>query len=219
MLLAQIQREWRLVVRSRSEALNPLVFLTLSVTLFALALDGSAETLRAHAAGVFWVLALLSSLLSLDGMFRRDFSDGTLEQLLLVAEVPFLAILGKILVQWLVTGFAVVLVSPVLGTLLQLPAAVLPDLALVLLIGTPTVSALGAIGAALVVGVRQGGALLGLLLLPLYIPVLIFGTAAVNGLADGAGLAQAYWLGAMSVISMTLAPFAVHAGLKASLDS
>ncbi len=216
----QFQREWRLLARARSEALNPLVFLIMTVTLFALALDGQAQALSRYAAGIFWVLVLLSSLLSLDGMFRRDFEDGSLEQILLLAEVPFLPIIGKMLAQWAATGLPVVLMSPLLGTVLQLPPEALGPLAGALLVGTPTVSMLGAVGAALVVGVRRGGALLGLLVLPLYIPVLIFGTAAVNGLAAGTGgVAQIYWLAAMSVLAVTLAPFAVHAALKISLEN
>ena len=216
----QVLRELRLVLRARAEVLNPIVFLVLTVTLFALALDAQADALRRHAAGIFWVLVLLTNLLSFDQMFRRDYDDGSLEQLLLLAEVPFVAILGKMTVQWLGSGLLVVLLSPLLGTVLQMPPEALLPLALALLAGTPVVAALGAVGAALIVGVSRGGALLGLLVLPLYVPVLIFGTAAVNGLTDGlGGMAQIYWLAAMSVLAVTLSPFAVLAALRISLEN
>ena len=216
----QVVREWRLLMRARSEALNPLIFLVLAVTLFALALDGDANALSRHAAGILWVLVLLTNMMSLDGMFRRDFEDGTLEQLVLLSEVPFVPIIGKMLVQWIATGLVVVVMSPLLGTVLQLPIEALGPLALVLVVGTPVVSLIGAVGAALVVGVRRGGALLGLLVLPMFVPVLIFGTAAVNGLTAGTGgMAQVYWLAAMSVLAATLAPFAVWAALKISLEN
>ncbi len=220
MFRQQVAREWRVLLRARADALNPIIFLVLCVTLFAIALDGNPEALRRHSAGVFWVLVLLTNLLSLDSMFRRDFEDGSLEQILLLSEVPFLPIVGKMLVQWLAAGALIVLVSPLLGTILQMRSEALAPLALALLAGTPAVSMLGAVGAALLVGVRRGGALLGLLTLPFYIPVLIFGTAAVNGLADGGGgMAQIYWLAAMSVLAVTLAPFAVWAALKISVEN
>ncbi len=215
----QLGRELRLAARSRSDVLNPLVFLLLAITLFALALDGKPEVLREHAAGILWVLVLLTNMLALDGMFRRDFDDGSLEQLLLAVDaVPF-AMLAKLLVQWLVTGLIIVLLSPLLGMVLNLPAAVLGTLALVLLAGTPAVSFIGAIGAALTTGARRGGALLALLVLPLLIPVLIFGVSAINrALADEPPRAELYWLGALSVTSLMLSPFATQAGLKIALE-
>ena len=121
LLLEQLRRAFRLALRARAEALNPLVFLLLVVTLFALALDGASDALARHAAGVFWVLVLLTNLLSLDTMFRRDYEDGTLEQMLLLSEMPFVPIIGKMLAQWALSGLTVVALSPLLGTLLQMP--------------------------------------------------------------------------------------------------
>lgn len=215
----QILREFRLAARARSDVLNPLVFLLLSITLFALALEGKPEVLREHAAGILWVLVLLANMLALEGMFRRDFDDGTLEQLLLAGDVAAVALLGKLLVQWLVTGGVIVLLSPVLGLALNLPAGVLGTTALVLFAGTPAVSFIGAIGAALTTGARRGGALLALLVLPLLVPVLIFGVSAINrAFADEPPRAELYWLGALSVASLMCAPFATQAGLRIALE-
>lgn len=218
-LTSQFTREFLLVSRVRTDILNPLVFLLLAVTLFALALDGEPETLRAHAPAVLWTLVLLTNMLALDGLFRRDYDDGVLEQLYLLPESPWLAILGKILVHWLVTGGAMVVVVPLLGLALYLPADVLPVLTLGLLLGTPSVTCLGAIGAALTVGLRRGGALLALLVLPLLIPVLLFGVGAVNRVVAGeAPLAELYWLAALSLASVTAVPFAATAALRISLE-
>lgn len=215
----QIGRELRLAARARSDVLNPLVFLLLSITLFALALEGKPEVLREHAAGILWVLVLLTNMLALEGMFRRDFDDGTLEQLLLADDVATLALLGKLLVQWLVTGGVIVLLSPLLGLALNLPAAVLGTTALVLFAGTPAVSFIGAIGAALTTGARRGGALLALLVLPMLVPVLIFGVSAINrAMIDEPPRAELYWLGALSVASLMFAPFATQAGLRIALE-
>jgi len=219
LLSSQFAREFLLVSRVRTEVLNPLIFLLLAVTLFALALEGRPETLKAHAPAVLWTLVLLTNMLALDGVFRRDFDDGVLEQLFLQAEAPCIAILGKLIVHWLVTGFAMVVCIPLLGLALYLPADVLPVLMLALLLGTPTITCLGAIGAALTVGLRRGGAILALLVLPLLIPVLIFGVSAANRVMDGEpALAELYWLAALSLASITAAPFAVSAALRISLE-
>lgn len=219
LLSSQFAREFLLVSRVRTDVLNPLIFLLLAVTLFALALEGRPEALRAHAPAVLWTLVLLTNMLALDGVFRRDFDDGVLEQLFLLADAPFIAIVGKLIVHWLVTGFAMVVCVPLLGLALFLPGEVVPVLMLALLLGTPTITCLGAIGAALTVGLRRGGAILALLVLPLLIPVLIFGVGAVNRVVDGdPALAELYWLAALSLASITAAPFAVSAALRISLE-
>lgn len=219
LLTIQFAREFLLVSRVRTDVLNPLVFLLLAVTLFALALEGRPQILQAHAPAVLWTLVLLTNMLALDGVFRRDFDDGVLEQLFLLADAPYIAVLGKLIVHWLVTGFAMVVCVPLLGLALYLPGNVLPVLMLALLLGTPTITCLGAIGAALTVGLRRGGAILALLVLPLLIPVLIFGVSAVNRVVDGdPPLAELYWLAALSLASMTAAPFAVSAALRISLE-
>ena len=219
LLTAQFAREFLLVSRVRTDVLNPLVFLLLAVTLFALALEGRPQTLQAHAPAVLWTLVLLTNMLALDGVFRRDFDDGVLEQLVLLADAPYVAILSKLIVHWLVTGFAMVVCVPLLGLALYLPGDVLPVLMLALLLGTPTITCLGAIGAALTVGLRRGGAILALLVLPLLIPVLIFGVSSVNRVVEGdPPLAELYWLAALSLASITAAPFAVSAALRISLE-
>jgi heme exporter protein B len=215
----QLRRELQLAARARSDVLNPVIFLLLAITLFALALEGKPEVLREHAPGILWVLVLLTNMLALDGMFRRDFDDGSLEQLLLAGDAVVPALLGKLLVQWLVTGLLAVLLSPLLGMILNLPATVYPLLALVLLVATPAVSFIGAMGAALTAGARRGGALLALLVLPLLVPVLIFGVSAVNRALEGeAPRAELYWLGAISIASLMAAPFATRAGLCIALE-
>ncbi len=206
-------------MRARDEALNPLVFLFLATTLFAIAFGGDARRLAALAPAIIWVLVLLANLLSLEALFRRDFEDGTLEQLLLLAEPPFAAVLGKVAVQWCVSGAAITILAPAAALLLNVPVAALPALMLGLLLGTPALSLIGAVGAALTVGVRSGGVLLALLLLPLYLPVLVFGVSAVLDRMAGVGnAAQFYWLAAISVASLTLAPFAATAALRISVE-
>jgi len=215
----QLVRELQLAGRARADVLNPVIFLLLAITLFALALEGKPEVLREHAPSILWVLVLLTNMLALDGMFRRDLDDGSLEQLLLSPAAAGIALLDKLLVQWLVTGLLIVLLSPLLGMILNLPATVYPLLALVLLAGTPAVSFIGAIGAALTAGARRGSALLALLVLPMLVPVLIFGVSAVNRALEGeAPRAELYWLGAISLASLMAAPFATQAGLRITLE-
>src|SRR5690606_29727816 len=181
-------REWRLAWRRPGDLLNPLVFFALVVSLFPLAVGPEPSMLRAMAPGVIWVAALLATLLSLDGLFRSDYEDGSLE-------------------QWVL--------SPLFGMRLALPASVLPVLVLTLLLGTPILSLLGAVGAALTVGLKSGGVLLALLILPLYIPVLILGTGAMDAALQGMPVTGfMLWLGCLAVLAITLAPFAIAAGLR-----
>jgi len=216
---SQLRREWMLLVQSLEEVVNPLVFLFLAITLFALGTGGGPDVLRDYAPAIIWVLVLLANLLSLEALYRRDFEDGSLEQLILHAEPEFLPILAKISVHWVFSGLAMTLLAPVAALILFLPTSALPTLMSGLLVGTPALSLIGAVGAALTVGLRRGGLLLALLVLPFYVPILIFGAGAVlEQMAGIETMAQIYWLGVITMASVTLAPFAVHVALKISLE-
>jgi heme exporter protein B len=215
----QMRREWLSMMRSRDEVLNPLVFLFLGVTLFAMGFGGDAKVLGQFSPGIVWVLVLLANLLSLEAMFRRDFEDGSLEQLVLLADPPFLPVLAKVTAQWCVTGLAMTILAPVIALMLNMPVAALPMLMVCLLLGTPTLSLLGAVGAALTVGLRRGGVLLALLVLPFYIPVLIFGVSGVLNVMSGIEtMAQIYWLAAISMLALTMAPFAIVQAIRISVE-
>ncbi len=216
---AQWRRELAGTLRSVSEALNPLVFLFLAITLFALGIGAQPDVLGRHAPGIIWVLVLLANLLALEGMFRRDYDDGTLEQMVLLGRPLFVPILAKVLAQWCVTGLAMALLAPLAALLLRLPSGVLPVMVLTLLVGSPALTLVGAVGAALTVGLRSGGVLLALLILPLYVPTLIFGAGALTLAASGVAVsAQIYLLTAISMLALTLGPFAVQAALRISLE-
>lgn len=216
---AQLRREWFQLIQSLEEVVNPLVFLFLAISLFALATGGGPDVLRDYAPAIIWVLVLLANLLSLEALFRRDYEDGSLEQLILHAEPAFLPLLAKILMHWAFSGLAMTLLAPLAALILYLPGSALPMLLVTLLIGTPALSLIGAVGAALTVGLRRGGLLLALLVLPLYVPILIFGAGAVlEQMAGIETMAQIYWLGVITMASMTLAPFAVQAALRVSLE-
>jgi heme exporter protein B len=216
---AQFRRELTAALRSIQEALNPLVFLFLAITLFALGVGVEAEVLGRYAPGIVWVLVLLSNLLALEGLFRRDYDDGTLEQMVLLGRPQFVVVLAKVAAQWCLTGLAMTALAPLAALLLYLPAEALGVTMLTLLVGSPALSLLGAVGAALTVGLRRGGVLLALLILPLYVPTLIFGTGAVTLAMAGADVSgQIYLLMAISMLSITVAPFAVQAALRISLE-
>jgi len=217
--LGVVRRDLQLTVRKPGELINPLLFFILVVSLFPLGIGPSPQLLAAVAPGVIWVAALLATLLSMERLFRSDFEDGALEHLLLSPHPLPLLVLAKVLAHWLVTGLPLLLVSPLLGVLLHLPGPAIRALPLTLVLGTPALSLIGAIGVALTVGLRRGGVLLPLLVLPLYVPVLIFGTAAVT--AAGAGLpatGQLALLGALLMLALTLAPLATAAGLRIGVD-
>ena len=182
---AIIRRDLLLAFRRRAELANPLLFFVMVVTLFPLAVGAQPNLLQAMAPGVIWVAALLAALLSLDNLFRSDFEDGSLEQLLLSPHSLSILVLGKILAHWLVTGLPLLLVAPLLALFLGLPQAAMGTLWLTLILATPMLSLIGAIGVALTVGLRRGGMILSLLVLPLYIPVLIFASNAVDRAASG----------------------------------
>ncbi len=214
-----LRRDLQIAIRKRSELLNPILFFILVVSLFPLGIGPEPRLLGEIAPGIIWVAALLATLLSMERLFRSDFEDGALEHLLLSPHALSLLALAKVLAHWLVTGLPLILVSPLLGVLLHLPTEAIRVLPLTLLLGTPILSLLGAVGVALTVGLRRGGVLLTLLVLPLYVPVLIFGTAAVA--AAGAGLpvsGQLALLGAMLALALTLSPLATAAGLRISAD-
>lgn len=182
---AIVRRDLLLVARQPAEMINPLVFFLLVIALFPLGVSPEAALLSQTAAGVIWVAAMLATLLSLELLFKLDHDDGSLEQLLLAPYPSWSLVLAKVFVHWLVSGLPLILISPLIATMLFLPSHAVPTLMLSLLIGTPTLSLLGAIGAALVTGVRGGGMLLTLLILPLYVPVIIFGASSVAAAAQG----------------------------------
>ncbi|WP_311945221.1 heme exporter protein CcmB [Halomonas piscis] len=218
-LWATLRRDLVLMLRSRGEVINPLVFFALVITLFPIGISPDPDLLQRIAPGLLWVAALLAALLSLDSLFRGDFDDGSLEQLLLAPQPLAALALAKVAVHWLLTGLPLSLMAPVLGVMLSLPAGSYGVLALSLALGSATLSLIGAIGAALTVGLARGGVLLSLLVLPLYIPVLIFGAGAVQAaiMGDGAGAHLAI-LGALLATSLALAPWAVAAALRISLN-
>jgi heme exporter protein B len=198
---------------------NPLLFFVLVVTLFPLGVGAEPKLLANMAPGVVWVAALLAALLSLDGIFRPDFEDGTLEQLVLSAHPVPILVLAKVAAHWLVSGLLLVAVSPVLALQFGLQGPAIGVLLMSLLLGTPVLSLVGAIGAALTVGVRGAAVLLSLLVLPLVTPVLIFGAGAVDSAASGLGFqAQFSLLGAMLALGLFAAPWAAAAALRISLD-
>jgi heme exporter protein B len=216
---AMLRRDLVVAFRQRSDLVNPLFFFIMVVALFPLGIGPESATLQKIAPGVIWIAALLSTLLSVDSLFRQDFDDGSLELALLSPQPLFVLVLGKILAHWLVTALPLILVSPVLGIMLYMDSGTLKATLFSLLLGTPVLSMISAIGAALTVGLRKGGVLVALIALPLYVPVLIFGTGAV----EAASMAMPYSgqlaiLGAFLVLALAFAPVAIAAGLRISLN-
>lgn len=212
-------RDLTLAMRHRSDVLTTVFFFIIVVSLFPLGVGPDAQLLKEMAAGVVWVAALLASMLSLTRLFADDYHDGTLEQLLLVPQPLSLIVLGKVLAHWIISGLPLVLMSPLLGLQFGLEGDALLMLMLTLLIGTPVLSLLGAIGAALTLGLRGGGVLVSLLVLPLYIPVLIFGAGAVTANAAGMGAeGHLSLMGAILLLALVLAPWASAAALRISLE-
>lgn len=214
-----IRRDLILAYRRRADVLTTLFFFVIVVSLFPLGVGPEPTLLRSMAPGILWVAALLASMLSLGRLFALDFLDGTLEQMLLSGEPLSLIVLGKICAHWLVSCLPLVMMAPVLALQFDLPGYLIGVLVLSLLIGTPALSLIGAIGASLTLGLRGGGVLVSLLVLPLYIPVLIFGAGAVGAEASGIG-AQAHLLllGAVGLLALVLAPWAAAVGLRVSLE-
>ncbi|MEY4195226.1 MAG: hypothetical protein RLZZ226_1594 [Pseudomonadota bacterium] len=216
--LALLRRDLLLAFRHRGELANPLLFFALVVTLFPLGVSPDPGLLRKIAPGVIWIAALLSALFSLENMFRSDFDDGAMEQMALSPYPLPALVLAKILAHWLVSGLPMLLMAPLLALLLSLPDSAIKTLMVTLLMGTPLLSLIGSIGVALTVGLKRGGVLLTLLVLPLYIPILIFATQAVTAASAGLPVeGQIYFLGSLLVLGVTLAPIAGAAALRISL--
>ncbi|MXS83387.1 heme exporter protein CcmB [Nitrosomonas oligotropha] len=214
-----IKRDLLLAVRRQADVLTTLFFFIIVVSLFPLSVGPEMNMLRTMAPGVVWVAALLASMLSLGRMFSNDYLDGTLEQMLLSPQSLSLLVLGKAAAHWLVTGVPLVLMAPVLGIQYDLPGEALLVLTAALLLGTPVLSLIGAIGAALTLGLRGGGVLVSLLVLPLYIPVLIFGAGAVEANMSGMEFdAHLSLIGAFLLVSVVFAPWAAASALRVSLE-
>lgn len=216
---ALLRRDLTLAYRHRSELANPMLFFVITVSLFPLGVGPEPSLLKVLGPGVIWVAALLATMLSLDGLFRSDFDDGALEQMVLCPHPVSVLVLAKVLAHWLVTGLPLLILTPLLAVLLQMPAQAMIMLVATLALGTPVLSLVGAIGMALTVGLKRGGLLLALLVLPLYIPVLIFATSAVDAAASGLPVTgQLYLLGALLALAFALAPLAAAAALRISLS-
>lgn len=212
-------RDLKLAMRRWSELATPLIFFVIISSLFPFALSPEVAVLRSAGTGVLWIAALLSSLLALDGLFRTDMDDGSMEQLILSPASLGLLVFAKICAHWVVSGLPLIAIAPVLALSFYLPLESLPILMLALLLATPTLSALAGIGAALTVGLRSGGTLIGLLVLPLTAPVLIFGTRATDMAVHGeSALGPLYLLGALAAFSLSLAPLASAAAIRVSVE-
>jgi heme exporter protein B len=216
---ALMRRDWQLAVRRPTQALLPLVFFVVSASLFPLGVGPEPQMLRTIAPGVVWVCALLAAMMSLGSMYAMDHQDGTLEQYVLCGQSLSGLALGKALVHWVIHGLPLVLVSPIMALAFGMPGTDLGVLMLSLLIGTPVISLLGGVGSALTLGVRSAGMLNVLLVLPLVIPVLIFGTGAVGAVATGASPeAHLSLLGALLLLMLAGTPWATAAALRIALD-
>lgn len=217
--LATLKRDLLIALKRRNDLLNPIMFFLIVVTLFPLGISPDPEQLSQVAAGVVWVSALLASMLSLDNLFRADYEDGSLEQLLLSPQPLYFLVLAKNIAHWLVSGLPVVILSPVMAYMLYLPGEAYGTLVLSLLIGTPVLSLFGSIGVALTVGLGSRGLILAVIVLPLSMPVLIIGAKAVTdvmfGLPVGMHLSL---LGAMLALALSIGPLASAAALKISVN-
>ncbi|MBN8771646.1 MAG: heme exporter protein CcmB [Thiobacillus sp.] len=214
-----VTRDVLLAMRRRADVATTLFFFVIVASLFPLGVGPEPKLLRAMAPGILWVAALLASMLSLGRLFDADYADGSLEQLMLAPEPLALVVIGKVMAHWLISGLPLVLIAPVIALQFDLPTGSLGTLFLALLLGTPLLSLIGAIGAALTVGVRGGGVLVSLLVLPLYVPVLVFGAGAVDASTTGMDASgHLSILGALLLLGMVLAPWATAAALRISLE-
>jgi heme exporter protein B len=215
-----LMRDITLAMRRRTDVMTTLFFFLIVVSLFPLGVGTEKETLRILGPGVIWVAALLASMLALERLFAADYEDGTLEQILLTAQPLSLLVLAKAAAHWLLTGLPLVALAPLVGLQYQLPPDALLMMVISLLIGTPVLSLIGGIGAALTLGLRGGGILLSLLILPLYIPVLVYGAGAVTVSMIDLADTQPYLalLAAFLLLALTLAPVATSAALRISLE-
>lgn len=214
-----VWRDLMLAWRRRSDMLSTVFFFVIVVSLFPLGIGPETQLLRQIAPGVVWVAALLASMLSLGRLFSNDYHDGTLEQLLLTPQPLYLVVIGKTLAHWIVAEVPLVLIAPLLGMQFGLSTETLWILLASLLLGTPVLSLIGSIGAALTLGLRGGGVLISILVLPLYIPALIFGAGAVDATIMGMSpAANLYLLGAFAIVSLLFSPWATAAALRISLE-
>jgi heme exporter protein B len=213
------QRDVRIALRHRSDVLTLFIFFIIVVSLFPLGVGPEPQVLREIAPGVVWVAALLASMLALSRLFAADHADGTLEQLVLAPQPLPVTVLAKVAAHWVTTGLPLVAIAPMLGIQFDLSADAIGVLVISLLLGTPTLSLIGAVGAALTLGVRGGGGLLALLVLPLYIPVLIFGAGAVSAAAQGVPLSgHLSLLGATLAGALALVPWAVATSIRIAFE-
>ena len=214
-----LARDLKLALRQSADSMTVVAFFASATVLFPFGIGPEANVLARIAGGVLWVTALLAALLSLDRVFTVDYEDGTLDQLVLSGAPLPVVVLAKMTAHWLTTGVPLIIMSPVLAVTLQLPAAGYVPMMLGLLLGTPTVSLVGALGAALVLGTRRGGVLLSLLVLPLYIPVLIFGTASIETVITGVATdGPLLILAGLAVLALTLCPWATAAALRQAVE-
>jgi heme exporter protein B len=214
-----LRRDLMLAWRRRADVLSTLFFFVIVVSLFPLGVGPETQLLRLIAPGIVWVAALLASMLSLGRLFANDYQDGTLEQLLLTTQPLYLIVVAKVLGLWLVSGVPLALISPLLGAQFGLPSKTLLILLVSLFLGTPVLALIGSIGAALTLGLRGGGVLVALLVLPLYIPVLIFGAGAVDASLTGmSAQANLLLLAALFVLALFFSPWATAAALRISLE-
>jgi heme exporter protein B len=219
LLATVVRRDLVLAMRRRADVLTTLVFFVMVVSLFPLGVGPELDMLRKMAPGVLWVAALLASMLSLGRLFSADHLDGTLEQMLIAPQPLPVLVLGKMVAHWTVSGLPLVLMTPILGLQFDMPAQAIGMLMLTLLLGTPVLSMMGAIGAALTLGLRGGGVLLSLLVLPLCIPVLIFGTGAVEAITSGLSVSSHLsLLGALLVLAAAFAPWVAAQALRISME-
>jgi heme exporter protein B len=216
---ALLRRDLRLVVRQGADGMLVVAFFVLAAAMFPFAIGPEEAELRPIAGGVLWVCALFASMLSLDRLFQSDYDDGTLELLVLTPEPLEFLVLGKALAHWISTGLPLIVIAPLMGVLLQLSPTAHMALFVAMLLGTPTLSLIGIVGAALTLGARRGGMLLVLLLLPLALPVLIFGAGAVAAAAAGLSWrTEIMALGGFLLAAVPLAPWAAAAALRQALD-
>jgi heme exporter protein B len=215
-----LQRDLLLAMRRRTDVLTTLFFFVIVVSLFPLGVGTESQTLRVLGPGVVWVAALLASMLALERLFAADYEDGTLEQMLLASHPLSLLVLAKIAAHWLLTGLPLVLIAPLVGMQYRLSDPAIGIMMAALLVGTPVLSLIGAIGAALTLGLRGGGILLSLLILPLYIPVLVYGSGAIEASAIDPADARPYLmlLSAFLLAALALAPPASSAALRISIQ-
>lgn len=217
--LQTFKRDLKIAIRNPSSVLNPLLFFVISISLFPLAISPEASVLSQIAAGIIWVSSMLAVLLSLNALFHNDFDNGVLEQMLIAKHSLPLLILSKIAVHWLLTGVPIILLSPLLGLFLFIDGESIKVLMLTLLLATPSLSLIGTIGASLIIGIKNSGMLLSLLILPLYIPILIFASSAVSQAQFGQAFdAQLYFLATILVTSLMATPFVSALALRVSLE-